>query len=353
MLFSAFAFFAVFGVVVLVHEAGHFLSARQAGIAIEEFGIGYPPRITTLFVRNGVEYTLNAIPLGGFVKLRGEEDPTEPGSFASRSAWVRIRTLAAGVTMNVLLAVVLFAGVYMIGQPVLQGQVMVESVLPYTPADDAGMWPGDVFISVEGQPIRSFADLKARVQNLAGREIEVVLERDGEPFAVRVTPRREPPVGQGALGITIAMAPGAVVQTERYGLVEAIGRGVTDAVTMLGVMITGFAQIFRGGLRAGDITGPVGIYQISGAVARSGLTSLMQWTGFLSLNLFLLNLLPIPGLDGGRIAFVLLEKIRGKRMPPQREGMAHVIGMLVLLALTAVVSAYDILRLVSGGSVLP
>jgi regulator of sigma E protease len=353
MLTSALAFIAVFSVVVLVHEVGHFLSARQAGIVIEEFGIGYPPRIATLFVRNGVEYTLNVIPLGGFVKLRGEEDPTEPGSFASKSAWVRIRTLGAGVAMNVLLAVVLFAGVYLIGKPILQGQIMVESVLPYTPADDAGMWPGDVLLRIEGQDVQSFTELRERVRSLAGREIEVLLDRKGEPFSVRVTPRREPPAGQGALGITIAMAPGAVVTTERYSLWKAISRGAVDVVTTIRAMIAGFAQMFRGGLRAGDITGPVGIYQISGIVARNGLISLMQWTGFLSLNLFLLNLLPIPGLDGGRIAFVVLEKVRGRRMAPQREGMAHVIGMLILLALTAVVSAFDILRLLSGGSVLP
>jgi len=353
MLISALAFVFVFSVVVLVHEAGHFLSARQAGIVIEEVGIGYPPRIRKLFERNGIEYTLNAIPLGGFVKLRGEEDPAEPGSFASKSAWVRIRTLAAGVAMNVLLAVVLFAGVYVIGQPVLQGQVAIESVMPNTPADEAGIWPGDVILSVEGQDIGSLMQLKERVSGLAGREIEMLLERDGQPRAVRVTPRAEPPPGEGALGVTITYASETVVTTVRYPLGEAIYRGVSDAVMMVGAMIAGFAQMFRGGLQPGDITGPVGIFQISGVVAQSGLTSLMQWTGFLSLNLFLVNLLPIPGLDGGRIAFILLEKIRGRRMAPQREGMAHLIGILVLLALTLVVSYFDILRILSGGSVLP
>jgi regulator of sigma E protease len=181
----------------------------------------------------------------------------------------------------------------------------------------------------------------------------VVLERDGQPLTVRVTPRQEPPPGEGALGIVITYAPGAAVTTVRYPLGEAIYRGVAEAVMMIGAMIMGFAQILRGGLRVGDITGPVGIFQISGAVAQSGLTNLMQWTGFLSLNLFLVNLLPIPGLDGGRIAFILLEKIRGRRIAPQREGMAHLIGILVLLALTLVVSYFDILRLLSGGSVVP
>ncbi len=353
MLTSALAFIVVFSVVVLVHEAGHFLSARQAGIVIEEFGIGYPPRITTLFERNGVEYTLNAIPLGGFVRLRGEEDPSEPGSFASKSAWVRIRTLAAGVTMNVLLAVVLLASVYVIGQPVLQGQVVIESVLPNTPADEADMWPGDVIVSVDGHDIRSLTELKERVSGVAGREVEVVLERDGEPFSTRVTPREEPPPGEGALGIVITYAQGAVVATVRYPVGEAVRRGISDALMVIGAMLAGFAQMLRGGLRAGDITGPVGIFQISGAVAQSGLTSLMQWTAFLSLNLFVLNLLPIPGLDGGRIAFVLLEKIRGRRMAPQRESAAHLVGILIILALTLVVSYFDIVRLLSGGSLLP
>lgn len=353
MLISALAFIAVFSVVVLVHEAGHFLSARQAGIVIEEFGIGYPPRIAKLFERNGVEYTLNAIPLGGFVRLRGEEDPTEPGSFASKSAWVRIRTLAAGVTMNLLLAVVLFAGVYVIGQPMLEGRVAVDSVRPNTPADEAGIWPGDVFVSVEGQEVSSTVELTERVRSLAGQEIELVLERDGQRLTVRVTPRREPPPGEGALGIIITLAPGAVVKTVRYPIGEALSRGLSDALMMIGAVVAGFAQLLRGGLRPGDITGPVGIFQISGVVARSGLINLMTWTGILSLNLFVVNLLPIPGLDGGRIAFILLEKIRGRRMAPQREGMAHLIGILVLLAFTLVVSYFDILRLLGGGRVVP
>jgi len=353
MLTSALAFIVVFSVVVLVHEAGHFLSARQAGIVIEEFGIGYPPRVATLFVRNGVEYTLNAIPLGGFVRLRGEEDPSEPGSLASKSAWIRIRTIAAGVVMNVLLAAVLLTGVYLIGEQVMQGRVAIESVLPGTPADEAGLWPGDVFVTINGQQMQDLAEVSARLRGLAGQEVELVLEREGEPYTVRVTPRLDPPPGEGALGISITWAPGATATTVRYPLGEALYRGVADTVMMIGAMLAGFAQMFRGGLRPGDITGPVGIFQISGAVAQSGLTSLMTWTAFLSLNLFIINLLPIPGLDGGRIAFILLEKIRGRRIAPQREAMAHVIGILIILALTIVVSYFDVVRLLSGGSVLP
>ena len=354
MLLSAIAFIIVLGLVVLVHEWGHFISARRAGIVVTEFGFGYPPRLKTLAIRDGVEYTLNAIPVGGFVRMLGEEDPSEPGSFASKSAWVRIRTLLAGSAMNLVLAAVLFSGVFIIGEQVAVGSVVVQSVAPYSPAEQAGMLPGDIVTKIEGQEIRNVFELVERTHALQGQEASVSLLRGAERIVVRLTPRVQPPPGEGAMGITIAMQPGYEIKTVRYPVWEAAYLGVREVWMTLVLIITGFIRMFRVGISPGDITGPVGIFQMSGAIAQTGVVNLMRFTAILSINLFILNLLPLPALDGGRIAFILLEKIRGgRRVEPQREGFVHFIGLLVLLALMVVISYFDILRIFGGGTPQP
>ena len=354
MLLSAFAFVIVFGLVVLVHEVGHFLSARRAGITILEFGFGYPPRVKTLAVRDGVEYTLNAIPLGGFVRMLGEEDPTAAGSFASKSAWVRIRTLVAGPVMNLLLAVVLFAAAAMIGEQIAVGQVLVTSVVASSPAGTAGIQVGDLITAIDGQEVRSPSDLVERTQAVLGREVSVSLLRGSELLTVRLTPRVQPPPGEGAMGIGIGLQEGWTVETVRHPIWEAAWLGVQEAWVALTLTVTGFIQLFRGTISPKEITGPVGIFQISGIVARTGVANLMRLTAFISINLFLLNLLPLPALDGGRIAFVLLEKLRGgTRVAPQQESLVHLIGLLALVGLMLLVSYFDIVRLLSGALPLP
>ena len=354
MLLSAVAFVVVFGLVVLVHELGHFISARQAGITIQEFGFGYPPRIKTLAVRNGVEYTLNAIPLGGFVRMLGEEDPSAPGSFASKSAWVRIRTLAAGSLMNLLLAVVLFAAAAVMGEQIAVGQVLVMSVAAGSPAEGAGIQAGDLITAIAGQTVRNTNELVERTRTLVGQEVSLSLLRGSEALTVRLTPRVQPPPGEGAMGVQITMEEGYAVETVRYPIWEAPWQGVREAWSAATLTISGFIQIFRGTVSPNEITGPVGIFQISAIVARSGVANLMRLTGFLSVHLFLFNLLPVPALDGGRIAFIALEKLRGgRRVAPEHEGLVHLIGLLVLMALMLVVSYFDILRIANGGLQLP
>jgi regulator of sigma E protease len=354
MLLGLIVFVFMFGLVVLVHEFGHYVMARRSGIRVLEFGIGYPPRIKTLGVRDGVEYTLNAIPIGGFVRMLGEEDPSEPDSFAAKSALVRIRTLLAGPAMNLVLAAVLFASVLMLGEQVIVGQVLVDSVSPGSPAEQAGMLPGDVVVTIEGQPVRNLVELMQRIQAQAGQETAVSLLRDGTEMTVSLTPRVQPPEGEGAMGIVVRMKEGYELQTEREPFWRAIPLGVREVASVLVDMVSGFAHMFRFGVRSGDIAGPVGIVQIGGVIAQTGVTNLLRFTAFLSVNLFVINMLPLPALDGGRIAFILLEKLRGgKRVAPQQEGLVHFIGLLLILAFTAVVSYYDILRIFSGESLLP
>jgi len=354
MLLTLFAFLAVFGAVVLVHEIGHFLSARQGGITVQEFGFGYPPRVKTLAVRDGVEYTLNAIPLGGFVRMLGEEDPTAPGSFASKSAWVRIRTLAAGPVMNVLLAVVLFAAAAVMGEQVAVGRVEVIDVVAGSPAAIAGIQAGDLITAIDGQGVRNPDELVERTREVLGREVSLSLLRGSEPLTVRLTPRANPPSGEGAMGVQIGLQEGWATEIVRHPIGEAAWLGLQDAWAALALTVTGFIQLFRGTVSVTEMTGPVGIFQVSGIVARTGIVNLMRLTAFISVNLSLVNLLPLPALDGGRIAFILLEKLRGgKRVAPQQESLVHLIGLLALVGLMFVISYFDILRILSGELILP
>jgi regulator of sigma E protease len=354
MFLSVIVFVFVFSLVVLVHELGHFVLARRSGIKVLEFGIGYPPRLKTLAVRDGVEYTLNATPIGGFVRMLGEEDPSDPDSFASKSAAVRIRTLLAGAGMNLILAAVLFASVFVIGEQIPVGRVLVESVAPSSPAENAGILPGDVIVAMEGQEVRNTWELAQEAQSLAGQEVDVSLVRGEQQLVVRLAPRVKPPPGEGAMGIGISMQEGHGVVTERYPIWRAIPMGIQEVWTVLVDTLAGFVRMFRVGISPGDIAGPVGILQIGGAVAQTGLVNLMRFAGFLSVNLSIINLLPLPPLDGGRIAFVLLEKARGgKRFAPQQEGLVHLLGLLLLLAFMVVVSYFDIVRMMNGGSLAP
>ncbi len=354
MLLSVIVFVIVFSLVVLVHELGHFVVARRSGIKVLEFGLGYPPRLKTLAVRDGVEYTLNAIPIGGFVRMLGEEDPSEPDSFARKSARVRIGTLLAGPVMNLFLAAVLFAGVFVIGEQIAVGRVVIQSVAPNSPAEQAGILPGDVVTAIEGQEVRNTLELLERTLASAGTEVSVSLLRAGKEAHVRLTPRLKPPPGEGAMGIVIMMQEGYQVQTVRHPIWEAIPLGLREVWIVFQETIAGFVRMFRVGISPGDIAGPVGILQLGGAVAQTGVANLMRFVAFLSVNLSIINLLPVPPLDGGRIAFILLEKLRGgKRFAPQYEGFAHFIGLILLLAFMAVVSYFDIVRILGGGSVVP
>ncbi len=354
MVINIVVFIIVLGVVLITHEMGHFLMARRFGIVVQEFGIGYPPRIKTLAVRNGVEYTLNALPLGGFVKMLGEEDPSAPGSFASKSATARIATLLAGAVMNLLLAIVLFTALLMIGEQMVVGNVVIQAVAPNSPADQAGLQEGDVFVSLEGQAVEGLSDLVDRTRLFLDREIGVTVLRGDDQIAVRLVPRSAPPQGEGAIGISIGMQEGYQIKTIRRPIWEAIPLGIRRAWMTAALTLSGLLNLARMGVSSGDIAGPVGIMEIGGAVARTGVLNLVNFIAFFSVNLFIINLLPLPALDGGRIAFILLELIRGgKRIAPEREGLIHLAGLLLFVGLSLVLSYFDVMRILSGRSLLP
>ncbi len=351
MLETVVSFLVILGVLVFVHELGHFLVAKWAGVRVLEFGIGYPPRLVKLFEHKGTEYTINLLPIGGFVRMLGEEDPSHPESLAAQPPLVRAAVLLAGPLMNLWLAVLLFAVMAVVGVPSGEptGRVKIVGVAPASPAAEAGIQPGDVIVYLANQRIVSTRQLQGVVAKYLGREVSVTIERDGQRIETQIRPRLNPPPGQGWLGVEI-IDERAVV---RYSPPAAVIEGLKRTGMVVVAIVTGVAQILRGTMRA-DVAGPLGIAQVTGELARQGdILTLVNFAGFLSVNLAILNLLPFPALDGGRLIFVLLEILRGgKRIDPQKEGLVHLIGMIVLLSLMLFITYFDVLRIFSGESII-
>lgn len=341
-------FLIVFSLLVFAHELGHFLAAKWRGVKVEEFGFGYPPRLFKIAEVGGTKLTVNVIPFGGFVRLQGENDPTLPGSLASRGWRVRGGVFIAGSVMNMVLAALLFGATALIGEPVAITGVEITEVTPGTPAEAAGVKAGDLILELDGLEITDALALQEHTSNRKGQEVSLLLEREGERLEVTLTPRLNPPSGEGPMGITMHTV---VVGTKlvRYEAWRAIPIGLSRTFRAVGVIVLSVIYMVRG-LIAPEVTGPIGIAQATAQVAQMGLPFLLQFTAFLSVNLALINLLPFPGLDGGRLAFVLLEVLRGgKKVDPEKEGLVHLIGMLILISMVLVVSYFDILR-GSGGS---
>jgi regulator of sigma E protease len=338
----------VLGLLIFVHELGHFLTARAMGVKVLEFGFGYPPRLIGI-ERGGVIYSINAIPIGGFTRMEGENgDSSDPDSFGAKRPWRRALILIAGSAMNLLLAVVIFASVAAIGQPTATGDVQVYSIAPASPAAQAGLKDGDVIVAISGQPTNGLANLQQVVQNNLGKQITLTVKRNGETLPpATIVPRANPPQGEGAMGVGIQ----AVTVNKAYPIWEAIPMGFVQTVQILWLMIYGIIEMVRGAIPA-DLAGPIGMAQLTGEVAQvGGWEPVVNLTALLSLNLFLINLLPLPALDGGRLVFVAIEKIRrGKRVPPEKEGYVHFAGMMVLLTFVAIISYFDIVRVINGGS---
>ncbi len=345
-------------VLILIHEWGHFASARKVGIKVEEFGFGLPPRLAG-FVHDGVVYSINALPIGGFVRMLGEDRASDdPASFNQKKPWERAFVTVAGATMNFIFAVLLLIAVSAgYGRAVPTGQAEITSVQQGSPAAEAGWRPGDVVVAVGGTAVTEYRELTTLINQHRGQSVQVEVLRDGQRLTTTVSPRLDPPPGQGATGVMI----GPQVEYVRQPIWEAVPSGFASALRVSGAMLQGFGMMFQGlfnpAVNVGPVAGPIGMGQFVGeAVNQSPLplwVTLANLTALLSLNLFLVNLLPLPALDGGRLLFILIEVVRGRRINPNREGMIHLVGLVVLLALIMVISVFDIGRLMSGRALLP
>ena len=356
MILTVVSFLLVMSVVVFVHELGHFLVAKRSGIFVEEFGFGFPPRLIKLGERNGTVYSINTIPFGGFVRMRGEDDPSLPGSFASASKRARALTLVAGATMNFLLAIVLLAVLTAItGVPDdSRPGTLIKGIAAGSPAEQAGLQIGDRIVAADGTPLASVNDLQRYTAGHTGRSVTYeIVRRDpsGSEMTLQVTmtPRTNPPSQQGALGIQID------IPTRPPKIWEAVWSGVkaTGEVIYLTFQIP--ATLIREGRPISDagFMGPVGIAATTGDVVRSAVavssaSPVLWFVGLLSIALGVTNLLPIPGLDGGRLLFVFVEAVRRKRIEPSQEGVVHLVGFGLLLLLVGIITVREVTALVNG-----
>jgi regulator of sigma E protease len=346
------AFLGVLAVVIVAHELGHFATAKACGIKVEEFGLGYPPRLFGI-KRGETVYSLNIIPLGGFTKMAGEEDPNVERSLASKGVGTRLLVLSAGSLMNAILPFLLLSIAFIVPHDVWIGDVVVEEVSTNSPAELAGIEAGDIIISANGKEINNTSDLSRYIQLNLGGELDLLLEHsDGSQEEVTLSPRWRPPEGEGAIGAGV-ITKDPVVESQSEPFWRAIPLGIGQTVETMVLFKNAILSLFIGTADVGGVAGPVGIAQITGEVAKAGISPLLEWTAFFSLNLAILNLLPLPALDGGRIAFVLLEWVRrGKRISPKREGLVHFIGFALLMAFILAVTFQDIMRIISGESLI-
>jgi regulator of sigma E protease len=366
------AFIAILVVLVLVHELGHFVVAKRAGITVEEFGIGFPPRIGAVMF-HGTRYSLNWIPLGGFVKMLGEDGDVEvrrlrehgltetevehamAGAFNRRPIWIRIGVLLAGVAMNFILAAALFAIALSMPTLIGEGPLTVTEIQAGSPAEGT-LEPGDVILGVDGRTFERSAELTNYVAEHGGEAVSLHIERDGRPMEIEIVPRvvTEEDRANGIGPIGFAYDPERVIEEPSTvtGPIDAVARG-TEAAWMIAIQIPGGLADAVGGLiglnpEAPDARGPIGIAQETGRVLEAPLVSQLFFVGLLSVNLAVLNVLPFPPLDGGRIAVVVMEAIRRRRLPAEREAMIYLAGFAVLIALVILISINDIQRLITG-----
>jgi regulator of sigma E protease len=360
-------FIILLGPLMFVHELGHFLAAKRAGIRVEEFGMGFPPRALTLAKRGETLYTLNWLPIGAFVRMTGEEDPTDSRSFAAQPKRWRFITLFAGPAMNFVAAIlILFIAYLGFATRVTQGQYRIDDVRAGSAAEQIGFRAGDVVLAANGHDMTEHLDdafrnsdtflLKQESQASIGKPFTAeVLRRDENGQQQKVELRGAIPASanpDAPLGVSLALI---VIKAERqpYTIPQAFSDAVDDAASVMKSMVRVPLDLIRGTLTL-EQARPTGIVGITGIGVKliqqndvQGLFPFIRFAGLLSLILGITNLLPIPALDGGRIVFVLIEWIRGRRVDPVREQWVHGIGMVILLALSAVIVVFDIIRPIS------
>jgi regulator of sigma E protease len=341
---------------VLVHEFGHFIVAKKSGMQVDEFGFGFPPRLFGI-KKGGTLYSVNLLPLGGFVKIAGEnnEDYENPKSFVNKSFFARFFTLAAGVIMNFLLACVLLTIGFGIGLPtevpqgltlparatIKESSLTIVEVVKDSPAAKAGLLEGDMIAAIDGKPFANVDDLITYVKSRAGNNLDFEIKRGSEDFHKQVFSRTDPPSGQGAIGIAPAMV-GRISFPWYYAPVV----GFNASVRLVENTFSGFYHLFVKGEGFGSVGGPVKIASMTGQVAKLGFPYLIQFAALLSINLAVLNIIPFPALDGGRILFLVIEKIRGKKNNQKIEQWFNTAGFALLLLLIIFITVRDVTGLI-------
>ncbi|MBU2068036.1 RIP metalloprotease RseP [Patescibacteria group bacterium] len=360
MFTTIIVFLLILGLIVFVHELGHFILAKRAGIKVEEFGFGFPPRIFGI-KKGETIYSLNLLPLGGFVKIFGEDGKKESDTdtnraFYSKSIGTRAKILVAGVTMNILLAILLLGIGHWIGLPaIVEGDGIVEGskvqivqVSLESPASEAEIKMGDTIrefrISNSEFRINTIKDVQGFTSNHKGDKVIIVIERGDQVLEKEVVLRAFYPEDEGSLGVALART--AIVSYPWY---QSLYKGVVDTINLTWLILVTFVtiiwQLITTGKMIVDVAGPVGIFNLTGQVAQLGFIYILQFTAILNINLAIINVLPFPALDGGRLLFLAIEKIKGSPISQKIEGIAHTAGFAILIILMIAVTWRDILRI--------
>lgn len=348
---SVIIFIAVLAVLILSHELGHFIVAKKSGVRVDEFAFGFPPRLFK-FKKGETLYSVNLIPFGGFVKIHGEEgqEKNDPRSFASKSLGIKAFIISAGVIFNILLAWFLISLGFMVGLPtsasaVPEGakienvEVVILQVQENTPAQKAGLQMGDQLIGFD-----TVESAREYIFENKGKEIEIKYKRGDEILSVFVVPDANPQQGKGALGILMDEV-GAL----KLPFYRAVWEGLKTTINLTIAISIAIGQFIYDAVRglAGfeQVSGPVGIATAAGSAANLGFAYLLSFIALLSVNLAVLNVIPFPALDGGRLLFLLIEKIKGSPVSYKVSSIVHTVGLIVLLILMLMITYKDILKL--------
>ncbi len=352
---TLWSFLLVLSGLILVHEAGHFIVARRLGIRVLKFSLGFGPRVWG-FARNGTDYCVSAIPLGGFVKMLGEQPgetiPEEdvPYSFSHRPLWQRAAVVAAGPIANLLFAWLVFFVIFLgYGRPILLPDI--GEVQPDSPAQEAGIKPGDKIIALDGKSIETWEQVSRLIKASGGRTIELSVQRDGQVITIQVTPKINTlknifgeEVEVPVIGVTAA----GHFDIERLNPIKAVKEAFARTYELIALTLKGFVKLAQRVIPLSTLGGPIMIAQMAGEQAQQGFLNLFYFMALLSINLGLLNLLPIPVLDGGHLFLYSIEAVTRRPLSMRQREIAQQVGLFILGALMILVFYNDIMRLFSS-----
>lgn len=360
MILTVIVFIFILGLLVFVHEFGHFLLAKRAGILVEEFGFGFPPRIFGI-KKGETIYSLNLFPLGGFVKIYGEdgspESEKDPRSFSNRPVWTRVKIIVAGVLMNFLLAYVLLSGGLVFGKiptvevspaggKLLKSEITIAYIAPNSPAEDV-LKINDVILSVDNEEIKSIKQLQELTRQRAGQKILLKIKRGKEILDIEIIPRPKPPKNEGPLGIALNQVDYIAFSWWKAPIVALKLCGSTVLIIFFSLWNL-IKNIFIHASIPSGVTGPVGIFVLTRQAVGIGFDRVLFLIIMLSLTLAVINIFPFPALDGGKLLFLIIEKIRGKKVAANVENIIHWIGFILLILFILAITYKDVVRVVLG-----
>lgn len=327
-------------VLVTIHEFGHYWVGRKLGFAIVEFSVGMGP-VLLKTTKNDIQYSLRALPIGGMCRFYGEDEGVSDGhSFNAQKAWKRFCAVAAGPVINLICAILLsIVTLVSYGNFVT---AVVEISGQDTPAYRAGMEAGDILHAVDGKRVVFYSDAIPMIRAANGESATITIERDGALVDLQVTDMFDAAAGYNRLGVTIGQ------ERKLYGFFDSIGESFHYVWGMVRETFSFFGSLFSGQVQSTDVAGPVGTIAYISEAVRYGFEMILRFAILISISLSIFNLLPIPALDGGRLAFILVEMVRGKPIDPNKEGMVHFIGLLALFALMIFLTYNDIVNLIRG-----